>query len=410
MIAEVKTVHVINSTPNRAKEISFYFLNATSSIREANFDLLEPKNGSFTRSSEAAFQDPRQNWAFVGTSSADNWKGVDEARIFNDGNILLEGSKTNLLLRSEELDVTVGAWSNGATNASASAETFTAPDFETDADFLYFQDATVNPQWRQTIAASNFTNNLTSSLSFWIQSTGSGQTEEVRLFSRDKSATDIRYTAVTASNNWQRFIHVFPNGSGTIGPLAGIRNGESGGIKTFRAWGAQVEADSNFPSSYIRTTTGTTTRGADQFSFLASAGSPFPEEINSGKWKIDVHPAWDSSQLPVSNFAYIMAQGNIDVLYFFNNTGVLELRLIGSAAALITPQPITFSAHQKITITIDWPTQQLTIEGATTGNGTTAISSNNWGINVNTERLTIGYSQATAGREFFGVISRPRRV
>lgn len=43
MIAEVKTVHVINSTPNRAKEISFYFLNATSSIREANFDLLEPK-------------------------------------------------------------------------------------------------------------------------------------------------------------------------------------------------------------------------------------------------------------------------------------------------------------------------------------------------------------------------------
>lgn len=52
----------------------------------------------------------------------------------------MENSRGNLLLRSEELDVIAGAWSNGATNASASAETFTAPDFETDADFLYFQN------------------------------------------------------------------------------------------------------------------------------------------------------------------------------------------------------------------------------------------------------------------------------
>jgi len=328
--------------------------------------LLDFSDGTFTRSSEAAFQDPRDNWRFQGSSEAENWKGPNIPRIFNDGAILIEGSRTNLMFRSEELDVS--PWGNGATNASSSAESLQAPDLGTDADLLYFQDATVNPQWRQTIAAAGFSNNLSGSFTVWIQTTGSEVTEEVRLFSRAKDGSTLDNTPVTASNTWTVYTHTFGQHSGTIDPLAGIRNGESGGIKTFRAWGAQVEANSTFPSSYIRTTTAAATRAKDVLTF--PAGTYNAAVMASSGFEFDLYPSHASTDAITAG--YIILRGTQTAVRWAQPS-VIRINISGGTPTELTFGSLVYSKHQKLTIRVDMLNRTATLSGFTSGNATKAF-------------------------------------
>lgn len=373
--------------------------------------LLDYSQGTFTRSSEAAFQDPRDSWAFKGSSESDNWKATNVPRIFDDGAILIEGARTNLARRSEELDVQGGIWINASTNASASSETAIAPDLGADADLVYFQDATTNPLWRQDISA--IANDLTSSITFWFQSTGSGETEEIRLFNRQRDGATFVYTPVTASNDWQRFTHLAPNGSGSSNLAVGIQNGNAGGIKTFRAWGAQFEANVLFPSSFIRTTSASATRAIDVLTFPSGT---FDDYLLTENQEWVVYPAFDSnyfagnvtSAAAHSIFSYSGGGGLARMRLRASNTGEGGIQVLNNAASAMLQYLTGFSwsAGQRLSLTYNPTTGILICKGFTTGDGEYAPTGI---VETFSGELRIG-RVAGATDAFFGVIDRPRRA
>lgn len=414
MIADTKSIHVISSTSSGRREVSFYKTHTSSSIKEANFNLLEPKNGTMTRASEASMQDPRISWAFVGTSSVDNWKASNVTRVFPDGAVLIEGSRTNWLRRSSELDVTAN-WTNGATNASASAETEQAPDLGLDADLIYFQDTTVNPQIRQTIAASNFTNNVSGVFTMYFKSTGSSVTEELRMFTRQKDGSTIDNTAVTASGEWTRFTHRFYQGSGTIGPLAGIRNGDSGGIKTFYGWGAQVEPDWNYPTTYIRTTTVGVTRATDFLTFTVD--SSMNDWLRRG-FVLDFWPEWASNEAAnASGNATLFCVGNalLRIYRSGNSQGTWALQGGNPVAVQATTANLVHSRYEHLRFKISCTENQIwSIRVENLSQATAVVATS---INPVTHSVLLGQTLALGQYQplantyaIAGVIGLPRKL
>lgn len=125
-----RTVHIIDATPSSKKELSYYKTFTSSSVKEANFDLLELKNGIFVRASEASFTDPRDDWSFQGFGFADD---------------------VSSYALSETSDF-VTSWVNGATVTTA--DTDAAPDGTVTADTLTDDDAGTTETINRTVSLS----------------------------------------------------------------------------------------------------------------------------------------------------------------------------------------------------------------------------------------------------------------
>lgn len=360
--------------------------------------LLDYSAATFTRSSEAAAVDPREGWAWYDLATP--WPVVDVARILPDGEILIEGSRTNRLLHSAALSN--AAWVKGGTTTVTAGVADGLDGSSSTADRIAL-DASIF----QTAPNADFADFSSATGSVWLW-TESGSTT-VRLEIRRKDGSVVTSSDLTITTTPTRHaLTVADMRTGATDPYLAILDGSTNPNATVVAWGAQLESEAGFASSPIRTTTAQATRALEKPSFLDSEGSPWPERINSGKFAIDVWPSWSSSEAPAGQFAYILANGNSDVFYLYKNGSTLEVRLQAASVNVITAFGITFSADQKLTFTIDWPAQELTVEGATTGNGTVAITATDFTMDPATDRLAIGHSASTAGREFYGVIGRPR--
>lgn len=182
--------------------------------------------------------------------------------------LLLEPSRTNLLVRSEDLSTT---WITSA--ASVTTNTHVSPDGNLTADTLtvtgngggvYQDNITVSASTQYTFT--------------FYAKRGTIASDELALAIRDQSAgafidQNIAYTAST--DEWTRIERTFTTPSGCTSVRVYPQRKSGGGQGTVFLWGCQLE-EGSYSTSYISTTSGTVTRSAD-----VCNGSGTSADINS---------------------------------------------------------------------------------------------------------------------------------
>lgn len=199
----------------------------------------------------------------VNSSNVVETSAIDVPRLdYTDGTcpvLLLEPQSTNLILRSEEIDV--GPWLNDGT-VTVTANNVVSPDGLLTAE--KFNVATGAGGRKQTATYGSAIGNVTFSFSVWART---DVPHDFSLRIHDPANTgDVTETIFNLTTQWQRFTitHTFlaPSVSTTVFTL--IRTAELGNTSnrnTF-VWGAQLE-QLPYSTSYIPTASGTVTRTAD---------------------------------------------------------------------------------------------------------------------------------------------------
>ena len=225
---------------------------------------------TFTRASTATFF----NSAGVLTSAATNAPRFDynPATLAAQG-LLIEESRANLLLQSEDFDN--ATWS-AKTAVTITTNTTSAPNGTSTADTIT-EDATTNQHLTGAAASGGVSSGTTYTFSCFVKQ-GSG-TRKVFLtsFGEGYSVFDPTTgavvqaggnvcTATNVGNGWWRFSAAITKTNTNSGFFIGLwsttNNYAGDGTSSLIFWGAQLEAGA-FPTSYIPTTTTALTRAAD---------------------------------------------------------------------------------------------------------------------------------------------------
>jgi hypothetical protein len=307
-------------------DLNYPEIRPTLDLNFARVKALDPRI-TFTRSSGGSY---------VGADGLIKYAGVNEARFDHDPvtgeslGLLIEESRTNLLLRSEEFDS--GTW--GKTRISVTANAIEAPDGTLTADEL-IEDSSPN--------TTHFVNQnipLTSGLDFvvsvYFKATKSPRPINLRFntgvptgnttfdptdgtFSRSSAILDA--TSVNVGNGWWRYsfrqvanatvnaqLQFFFSNSG----VSYTGDGTSG----IYVWGAQLEQGA-FPTSYIPTQASTRTRAADNASIT---GKNFSEWYRQDEGTVFVsHKALEGLKNRVaSSIIYNISTGPTFLSFFYN--------------------------------------------------------------------------------------------
>jgi len=251
---------------------------------------------TFTRASSGTFVDSA---GVLQTAAVDVPRFDHNPTTGESLGLLVEEARTNLLLRSEELDNNTAWQRNGATLPTVTANAGVAPNGTTTADL-----------WTRSIATSNFITQTTTKAASTIQYTYSifvkqavGNFCALRCQGLYPNKVDVVFNissgaihtpATVAGGTFtgpSAFITAYPNGwyrltvtatSDTATFHECLTSFSSNGVVIDGSdsvsnsagflWGAQLEAGA-FPTSYIPTTTATATRSADVASITGSAFS-----------------------------------------------------------------------------------------------------------------------------------------
>jgi hypothetical protein len=278
-----------------------------------------------------------------------------------DRGVLIEGSRTNLLLRSQEFDN--ASWSNF--NSVETANFATSPTTETNAARLIddagggsgsvtiFQNATVTTATNTTFSAflkadqlgwaALETSNYDTSgngVSYFNLSGGVVGTK-----SANHSVSGIQ----ALGNGWYRCWIVFQSTTDVIG-AATIRVASAdatasvtrNGTSSILIFGAQLETGA-FPSSYIPTTTASATRAADVLTYTAGLTYPlglwaeFERAVDTGGDEYMVQP-WAS----VNDRAPLIGANGSDQTQMFSVVGgsITASPTVAGSVPLATVQKI----------------------------------------------------------------------
>ena len=257
---------------------------------------LDPRM-TFTRASTATYFDSA---GAMQTASADAPRfDYDPATLAPKG-LLIEGSRTNLLLRSQEFDN--AAWTkNGAT---VSANSISAPDGSSSGDKIVETETTAV---HQALQSASVTFGVVYTASFFVRAsersfalailTDSGFADHavsINLSTGSVSAAQGSPTGLSsenAGNGWWRVrfsaaaaatasgrLTIYTSTDGVWTNRSYLGNTSSG----IYVWGAQLEAGA-FASSYIPTTTAAVTRAADS---AVMTGANFSSWFNQSEGTI----------------------------------------------------------------------------------------------------------------------------
>lgn len=162
-------------------------------------------------------------------------------------------------------------------------------------------------------------------------------------------------------------------------------------------WGYQAE-DGAFMSQLIETSGSAGTRLADD---AVIEDADVPAALRSGAWEIVITPRRASTQANDTSTATLFAFGSgTDNRIFVNASNQIVVREGG--VDVVTTGALTWSNDQAITLTFDAAAGEVTVAGATTGNGTTTDTP--WAMP--TGDVQVG-NDAALGSAFFGSISPP---
>lgn len=237
---------------------------------------------TFTRASSGTYVDSQ---GVIRTATTNEARFDHNPTTGESLGLLVEESRTNLLLQSNGFDTT---WINS--NSSETAAAGTAPDGTNTAwELKDTLDASpVAHSLNQTI--TSFTSGTVYTFSVWMKA-GTLSEGGIALPSASFGAVLINRinlatgAVITSSANLTTSVVLFPNGwrriiasataTATASGSVQVRSMNGGttytgtGTGTILIWGAQLEAVS-FPTSYIPTTTATATRSADVASITGS--------------------------------------------------------------------------------------------------------------------------------------------
>lgn len=351
------------------------------------------------------------------------WKRTDEPRIYSDGAILVEDSRTNLITYSANL----ASWTNSGADLTSGQ---TAPDGIPNAYRVGDSSAAANRYVYSSITASATGSHCWSAYFLkdadtsrfpellLVAGTGtiSGGTIAVQLntstgATTTRSGTPVAVKVHDAGDWWRLTVTATVSATGTVETRVypaitttwGAAEVTATGAVT--VWGVQCEAG-GYATSPIRTTGATATRAVEQPSYAAGS---YASALATGKAKWSVWPRLSSADMVTH------ATGALSVYRGGANEGLI-LRAAGGSTrvayfnAIGAPkldQVVTFSAGQRLDITCDFGTDEITISGATTGDGTYTLSSTGSEIDPGTDALYIGYRGSSPAQFFQGVISRP---
>jgi len=262
---------------------------------------------TFTRASSATF---------VGSngliqSAAINTPRFDHTSAGVCRGLLIEESRTNLTVRSDDFGASEWNQQGNTRNLTISANNTASPSGATDADLLTVGATTTTYQVVQRLPAVSgtvtsgtaytvscyFKPNQVTRVSIWAGNAVTLPADAI--FDLTGSGSVVLATAGTASiqqvgNGWYRCIITGTAGATSdttlrIGPASGSSRTYAGNsVDSFWAWGAQLEAGS-FATSYIPTTTGSVVRSADVCSITGANFTSFYNQ-SEGTLFADVTP------------------------------------------------------------------------------------------------------------------------
>jgi len=260
-------------------DLNYPEVRPTLDLNFARTKTLDPRI-TFTRASGGSY---------VGADGLIKYAGVNEARFDHDPEtgeslgLLIEESRTNLLLRSEEFDN--ASWNKG--NSTVSANSAAAPNGTLTADRLV-EAATSSAH----SVFSNFVapGAVPATLSVYAKA---AERSEVGLQIFDGASVgtavfDLASGTIAsgsglitpAGNGWYKCSKTATPPTGTsvrafiITALGGVISYTGDGTSGIYIWGAQLEAGA-FPTSYIPTAASTRTRAADNASITGKNFSDF---------------------------------------------------------------------------------------------------------------------------------------
>lgn len=294
---------------------------------------------------------------------------VDELRYDDAGDgygplALFEGARTNLLLRTETLD---GYWAeeNATLTNNVALDPFGA------VNAVDVESTTSGAGYNRSYMTSVVSAGSMYTFSVWYRdgdvNTGAhdysisvtdGITPTPADITRTGTWTRARVQMTPAASPMAAII--YPHTGGDSGPRAA-----SGDDARYIA--AQVELG-RFASSYIRSDSGSTTTRTADTATLASAGVPLV--MLSGVWQWAVLPTFASSDMTSGDIAVLVSFDNANnSLRIRHNGSDVKIEAYDESTVRASSLALTWSADQRLLITVNCPAGTITVTGATTGNG-----------------------------------------
>lgn len=344
--------------------------------------LLDYTEANVTRASLAWWLDQR-----VGSDPYPYYEAASgEARIAADGAVYVEGSRTNLT----NAQVGGTGWGTGGTAPTITTDDSEAPNGETEATKIVWPTTTSSRVFDSSVS---FTAGTTYVYTVWAKGDVGGEELRMRINWQDGTNTETDHTLTTS---WAKYEISGSTAAGATAEQVRVAPSNTNG-ETVYVWGAQIEAG-DFVSQLIDAD-GPLTRAGDSVTFAGT-----PAIIREGVYEIDVWPGISSAELEAVGIdRQVLYQSGNARLSLALSGGKVKARISNTTA--VVGNILTWDAWQKLTITIDWPNDLMTISGATTGDGSHDITAvPEWPA----ASITIGYGSLQS--EIFGAISQPRRV
>lgn len=370
-------------------EVLSGYTSRSAAVVSASLNLIDYTLGTFSRESEASY-------FYEDTGTLQRWPSgsLRKTTVAAPNGLnyyVFEGARTNTLVQSEALSA-----SNWTKELDLLGGTEIAPDGELDA-FIINPDGAAADRIYQGMSTGNWYG------SAFVRASGGA---DLSFRTGSTSVSQINFSPISSS--WQRVAYQLTGASFFLAcPHTGTNDATGAGVpgNSIYFWGAQIEANATFPSTYIRTTTAAGTRVADSLSFATNV-------LGNNDFCFYVRPQMSSAQVIAAAATFYMfgwasdGAGANAGIQFRTAAGQCRLAVIAPNGGILAAidQAVTFAANQVLKVTVKPSSGQLVLEGFTTGNGTIGNGTPWTWPNA---AVHIGKHSSTSTSNLFGLMTEP---